>query len=146
MGIAELRLQADRGLGRAAGALELRGRVLSFTRCPAKIDFRFRQGKSCPRLRKARVKCGRALQSLTRLTDLAETLLIQQGDPAEIAVIRFRVLRWHIRDGLSFAPGKMCSQRTGDFFRDLAFDREDVGQLAIIRLGPDVRIVIALIS
>ncbi len=146
MGIAELRLQADRGLGCASRAFELRGRVLSFTRCPAEIDFGFRQGESGPRLRIVRIKRDRALKSLTRQGELAEALLIQKGDPAEVAVIRFRVLRWHIRDGLSFAPGKMCCQRTGDFFRDLAFDREDVGQLAIIRLGPDVRIVIALIS
>ena len=36
--------------------------------------------------------------------------------------------------------GESCLQRLGDRFRDVAFDRENVGQLAIESFGPEVRI------
>ena len=37
-------------------------------------------------------------------------------------------------------PVSLRLQRLGDRFRDLAFDRENVGQLTIVSVGPKMRV------
>ena len=52
----------------------------------------------------------------------------------------FRILRRLFRYGGFLRAGESCLQRLGDSFRDLAFDREDVGQFSIVSVGPKMRV------
>ena len=54
--------------------------------------------------------------------------------------MRNRVFRWSYRHFVDFSAGKLYAQIIGDRLGDLAFHREHVGELAIISLGPEMRV------
>src|SRR5207248_3418425 len=60
---------------------------------------------------------------------------------AQVSIVSFWIVRRLISYGFLFPTGELRAQLARDCFRDVALDREDIGQLAIVDVGPDMRIV-----
>ncbi len=138
-GFAQLRPQTDRRVGRLPRPFQASGCVLF-----AEIDLRFRDRNLGPSLGVGWIQGNGLSQEIPTFPHLLEVLAIEQLDPAEIGIVSFWVGRGDGRDLLSLATGELRFERTGDFLRDLRFDREDVGQLAIVSLRPEMRIAFRL--
>ena len=59
----------------------------------------------------------------------------------EIGIVRIGIIGGFRRDALFFLTTEFRSQLVGDGFGHLTFDRKDVRQLAIKRIGPEMGII-----
>ena len=58
----------------------------------------------------------------------------------QIEIVRLRVPRRRLHDGLALCRQQVCLQGAGHTHRDVTLHREEIVHLAVIALGPEVRI------
>ena len=64
--------------------------------------------------------------------------------PFQIQLVRFSIFRRSRRDRALFRAAEFCLQRVRDFRRDVGFHREDVVELSIVTLGPEMRVALGI--
>jgi hypothetical protein len=60
----------------------------------------------------------------------------------QVQLVRLSVLRRPRRDRALLGPTQLCLQRFGNALRNLSFDREDVGEGAVVSLRPQMQIIL----
>src|SRR6266403_6338500 len=87
-----------------------------------------------------RVLCDRLIVVLDGFAQVRASSLLGEKFSSEIKLVSFRIHRRHFRNRILLGTAESCLQRLGDRFRNLALDREYVGQFAIVSLGPEMRV------
>ena len=63
------------------------------------------------------------------------------SEPTQVGIVSLRIVRRFGGDDLFFLTGEFRSQLIGDSFGHLTLDRKDVGQFAIVGIGPKMGII-----
>jgi len=69
---------------------------------------------------------------------------VQELPAPEIVGVRLDVVRRCLRDRLLFLRQQLDLQLLDDRMRDFVLDREDVREVAVVAVGPDVSAVLAV--
>ena len=88
----------------------------------------------------------RFIEVVDRFPQVSRGTLIPEKAALEIKLIGFRIRRRLFRELDLLRAGQLHSQRVGDGFCNLGFDREDVGQLPVEGVGPKCASVAVWIS
>src|SRR4030095_10463302 len=110
----------------------------------AKIEVRIRTGKPRPGKRKIGVKLHRSLIEASsfsyQIGRVGEVAACFKSQAAQIRIVSLRIVCWFNGQGLLLATAYLRLQRLCYSSGDLALNPEDVSQLAIIGLGPEMGI------
>src|SRR5439155_11840374 len=91
---------------------------------------------------------GVLLNGLFAVANSCEQILaraaIRIQTPLRVILESFEVFRRTLRKLLPLGAGQLQAQLFGNLFRDLFLDYEDIGELAIVLLSPDLAVVLHL--
>ena len=100
-----------------------------------------------PRLRETGIRLGivrilfdRLIEVVDRFPQIVRGAFVPEEPAFEVKLVGFRILRRLFRYRGFLRAGESCLQRLGDSFRNLAFDREHIGQFSIVSVGPKMRV------
>ena len=82
----------------------------------------------------------RLLKIFGRLLQVCAGPAVPKVAAFQVKLMRLGVIGRARRKHMLRRAAQLCLQRISNAFRDLAFDRENVGQLAIVGVGPKMRI------
>src|SRR5438045_1639987 len=114
---------------------------------PKKVKAIVHAGQLAPGQKKCRIAFHCLIEQLSRLHEVAARQGIKShgAEPKRlrpsVKVERSEIGSWSLLDRRFFRRRKFGLQLISDRFRDFALDGEDVGEIAIIGLGPKMGIV-----
>src|ERR1041385_6958226 len=91
--------------------------------------------------REMRVLCYGLLEEIDRLPQIRPVAFIPEKAASQVNLIRLGTSSGFRSDSFPLRAGKLCLQSLRDRAGNIAFDREDVCQLAIVSLCPKVCII-----
>jgi len=92
----------------------------------------------------ARVECDRPFEHLARGVKRLDVHRPQEVTPAQVVVVSLDVLGWNLADFALLALGQDHAQRRGDLGGDLVLQGEDIGELAVEAVRPELIAVLGL--
>src|SRR5437763_16828360 len=91
--------------------------------------------------RVARILRHRLIEVVDRFAQIYSRSLVPKKSAFQIELLVLGILRWFFSYTSFFQSGKLCTQCVGNGLRNLTLHRKDVGELAIVSLGREMRIV-----
>ncbi len=117
--------------GKRQGALGIGAPAVDIVQGVAKAEIGVGRGE-------ARIERDRALQQRAALGDVIAAVTRDQLTATQIPIVRLDVVGASARHPPALLGRQRDLERGDDLTRDLVLDLEDVGQLAVVALGPDV--------
>src|SRR5262249_17641355 len=88
----------------------------------------------------ARVFFSRLLKEPERFLEILSRAAVPEITSFQVKLVRLGICCWVNRNGALLRSSQACPQSFSNRLRDIAFDCKDVGELAVVSFGPEMRV------